>query len=349
MKKKTWFILGLAFILIVVGGASSLFYFQGLEAEREKNTVNKEYKYDGSEELIINVNNRTSLFLETSNNDTVYMKKQSFDYNTANKDKTDWKIDKTGNTTTITINNEGKIKNFEPSLFNFGDFSNNSINLQIPEKYKKVTINGNSLDIFTNSLVLTTLNLQTKHGSINANDLIVESLTIDNTNGSTYLNETKVEKELNLTASNGGVTLDEVSFEKLNAQLTNGGIDTSSTKGDMTIVNHNGSIVINHPKGDVKANNKNGDISFQATSVNYDLDLETVHGKIEISMDEDAYSKNKVDLSTKFGGISIFNENLDSSTEYSRNTGTKTIKAVTKNGNISIDEYYDDDPEYWDE
>jgi flagellar basal body-associated protein FliL len=65
MKKRTWFVLIMAFLLIITGASGSIFYFQKLEAERAKSDVNKKFKYDNSEELVLNVKNRATLYEKT--------------------------------------------------------------------------------------------------------------------------------------------------------------------------------------------------------------------------------------------------------------------------------------------
>lgn len=346
MKKITWFILITAALLIITGAAGSIFYFQKLEVERSKSDINKKFKYDNSEELVLNIKNRATLYLNTSQDNYVHMKKQGLSYGNTKKDETNWDVKKEGNKTIVTIDNQNIQQRIQPTIFSFGDIYDDSISLSLPENYKKITINGDSLDIQTYDLTLSKLDIKTKYGYIDANDLISEELTIDSYHGDVFLNEAKIEKDLTIESTNGNISIEDSSFTNLKASLKNGDISTGNTKGNMTISNVSGNTYINHTKGSTTLDNKNGDIIFHSDQVNYDTILDSVHGSILIEVDEKSYNRNKVDLSTTFGIVSIFNENLSSETTFSKNKGTNLLKATSKNGDITVNQLDEDDTEY---
>lgn len=346
MKKRTWFVLIMAFLLIVTGASGSIFYFQKLEAERAKSDVNKKFKYDNSEELVLNIKNRATLYLSTSQDDYVHMRKQGLSYGNTKENQTTWDIKKDGNKTIVTIDNKNMQQRIQPAIFSFGDIYDDSISLGLPENYKKITIKGNNLDISTYGLILTNLDVETKYGSVDANDLTTEELTINSSHGDIYLYDAKIEKDLALNSTNGNITVEDTSFSNLTAELKNGDMTTGNTKGNLKIDNVSGNTSVNHTKGTVAINNKNGDITFHSNQVNYDVSAETVHGNIFIEVDKRSYKRNKVDFSTHLGVVSIFNENLSSETKFSRDKGVNTIKAVSKNGDINVNELDEDDTEY---
>ncbi|MEG0285561.1 MAG: DUF4097 family beta strand repeat-containing protein [Vagococcus sp.] len=346
MKKRIWFVLIVATLLIITGAAGSIYHFQKLEAERAKSDINKKFKYDNSEELVLNIKNRASLYLSTSEDDYVHMKKQGLSYGNTKKDETSWDIKKEGNKTTVTIDNQNMQQRIQPTVFNFGDIYDDSISLSLPENYKKITINGNSLDIHTYELTLSKLDIKTKYGFVDANDLITEELTIESHHGDVFLNEAKIEKDLNIDSTNGNITIQDASFMNLKSTLKNGDIVTGNTKGNMDISNTSGNTYINHTKGTTKVDNKNGDVIFHSNQVNYDTTLESVHGTIFIEIDQQSYDRNKMDFATNFGVVSIFNENLSSETKFSKDKGTHLLKATSKNGDITVNELDEDDTEY---
>lgn len=346
MKKKTWFILITAFILIIIGASGSIFYFQKLEAERAKSDINKKFKYDNSEELVLNIKNRATLYLSTSQDDYVHMRKQGLSYGNTKDNKTTWDMKKDGNKTIVTIDNQNIQQRIQPAIFSFGDIYDDSISLSLPENYKKITIKGSNLDINTYSLILSKLDIETKYGSIDANDLTTEELTVNSNHGNIFLYDAKIEKDLTLNSTNGNISVEDTTFSNLSANLSNGDFTAGNTKGNITISNTSGDTSVNHTKGTVAINNKNGDITFHSNLVNYDVSTETVHGNIFIEVDKKSYDRNKVDFSTHLGIVSIFNENLSSETKFSRDKGNHTIKAISKNGDINVIELDEDDTEY---
>lgn len=346
MKKRTWFILIMAIVLIVTGASGSIFYFQKLETERAKSDINKKFKYDNSEELVLNIKNRATLFLSTSQDDYVHMRKQGLSYGNTKKNQTNWDIKKDGNKTIVTIDNQNMQQRVQPAIFSFGDIYDDSISLSLPENYKKIIIKGHNLDINTYNLTLTNLDVETKYGSVDANDLITEELTVNSSHGDIYLYDAKIEKDLTLNSTNGNITIEDTTFSNLTANLKNGDITTGNTKGDLNIDNISGNTSINHTKGKVAINNKNGDITFHSNQVNYDVNAETVHGNIFIEIDKKSYERNKVDFSTHLGIVSIFNENLSSETKFAKDKGINTIKANSKNGDITVNKLDEDDTEY---
>ena len=323
-----------------------IYYFQKLEAERAKSDVNKKFKYDNSEELVLNIKNRATLFLSTSQDDYVHMRKQGLSYGNTKENKTTWDTKKEGNKTIITIDNKNMQQRMQPVIFSFGDIYDDSISLSLPENYKKITIVENNLDINTYDLILSKLDIETKYGSVNANSLTTEELKVTSNHGDIYLYDAKIEKDLTLDTTNGNISVEDTAFSNLSANLKNGDITTGNTKGNMTIDNVSGNTSVNHTKGTVNINNKNGDITFHSNQVNYDVNAETVHGNIFIELDKQSYDRNKVDFSTNLGIVSIFNENLSSETKFSRDKGTNMIKATSKNGDINVNELDEDDTEY---
>lgn len=346
MKKRIWFILALATLLIIVGGVGSVVSFQKLEAERQKSDINKKFKYDNSEELVLNIKNRATLHLSTSEDNYVHMKKQGLSYGNISEEKTTWDIQKEGKQTIVTIDNKNKQQKLQPVFFSFGDIYDDSISLSLPENYKKITIKGHNLDISAYDLTLTKLDVKTKYGNVDANELISEELAIETSYGDTYLNDTRVEKDIKVTSTNGNISVQDTSFTNLIAETNLGDVFTANTKGNLAITNQSGETNINHTKGKVTVDNKNSDIYFHSNNINYDVALNSIHGNIQMEIDKESYNRNKFNLETNFGLISIFNKNLSSETTYSSDKGKNKIQGITKNGDISIYELDEDDTEY---
>lgn len=346
MKKRILFLLGFAFILIIVGGTGSMFFYQQLEAERKESEINKKFKYDNSEELILDIKNSATINLSTSDDDYVHMNKQGLTLGSSKKESTTWNIDKKENKTTVTIDNKISTRKFQPGVFTFSDISDDSISLKVPEKYKKITIKGDKTDIFADSLTLNNLNVQSKKSSFSSSNITIQNLTVDTKYGDIFISDGKFEEDVKLTTVTGGIHVENALFRKMTMSAKNGDTFTANTKGNLKIDNQNGSTSINHTKGLATIENKNGDIFFHSNNITQDVSLETVNGSIQMEIDKKSYEKNKVDFKTDFGLLSIFNKNLSSETTFSNNKGDSLIKATSKNGDISVSELDSDDTKY---
>ncbi|MEG0255284.1 DUF4097 family beta strand repeat-containing protein [Vagococcus sp.] len=349
MKKRTLFLLGFAFILIIIGGVGSIFFYQQLEAERKDSEVNKKFKYDHSDELILNIKNSATINLSTSDDDYVHMNKQGLTFGSEKKESTTWNIDKKEKTTTVTIDNKISKQKFQPGVFTFSDISDDSISLKVPEKYKKITIKGDKVEIAANGLTLNNLDIQSKISNFYSNDVTVQDLTVDTKTGDINIDGGKFENNVKLSTLTGNIHVENTFFNKLDMSTKNGEVFTANTKGDLKIDNQNGNTSINHTKGLASVNNKNGEIYFHSNNITQDVTLETVNGAIQMEVDKDSYNKNKVDFKTNYGLLSIFNKNLSSETTFSNSKGKVLIKATSKNGDISVNELDPDDTKYEDD
>ena len=348
MKKQTIFMIALGFILMIAGGVGSLFYYQQLETQRQNNDVHEKFKYDNSEELEITIKNGASLHLSTSDDDYVHMNKQGVSYNKNDKNSASWTVEKNGKKTFVKIDNKSSVTQNGPNFFNFGNIYDDNISLSFPSNYKKIVVKGKNLDVNAYDLTLTNLSVESGSGSIYASGLVSDELSIESKHGDIRLQEGKIAKDVAITSTNGNVSVEDTSFTNLKAKLTNGDIVTGNTRGDINITNQSGYTSVNHQRGQTDIESTNGDIMFHGNDVNHDVALQTVHGDIQFEIDEDSYDNNKFDLSTQYGIVSIFNKNLSSDTTYKSNKGKSTIKASSKNGDISVDQIDDDDTEYHD-
>ncbi len=349
MKKRTLLTLGVAFILIIIGGIGSIFFYQRLTAERKASEVNKQFKYDNSDELILDIKNNVAIHLSTSEDEYVHMNKQGLNFGSNQKDSATWNVNKKDKKTTVTIDNKISDQSFKPSVLSFGSISDDRIFLKLPENYKKITIKGDKVDINADDLTLKKLDVDTKRSSFYSNNLTIQELTINNKYGDLYIDEGKFEKDVTLNTTSGNIHVENAIFNSLNMETKNGDTFTANTKGDLKIVNQYGTTSINHTTGLVDVDNKNNDIYFHANNVNHDTTLNTVHGGIQIEIDPASYKENKVDFKTEYGVLSIFNKNLSSDTSFSSNKGKASIKATSKNGDITVSEIEKDDTKYEDD
>lgn len=348
MKKFKIFILVFAFLLIIGGGIGSIVFYQKLEVERKASEVNKKFKYDGSEELVLELKNGATVYLSPSQDDYVHMNKQGLTFNNKQSDATSWDIQKKDKQTLVTIDNKNPQKRLQPSVFSFDDISDDSIALRLPEKYKKIIIKGEKVDVTVNNLLLSQLEIQTTRGYVGIDDLSAQSLIVDSHHGDISVSQSKIEKDISLNTSSGTLSTRDTVFSELDMKVKNGDVFTSNTKGNMTITNQNGRSEINHTKGSTTINNKNGDIFYHSNNITHDVSLESTHGSIQIELDKPSYNKNKIDLKTEYGLLSIFNKNLSSETTFASNKGDALIKAYSKNGDITINELDSDDTQYED-
>lgn len=348
MKKFKIFVLVFALLLIVGGGIGSVIFYQKLEVERKASEVNKKFKYDGSEELVLELKNGATVYLSPSQDDYVHMNKQGLTFSNNQNESTNWDIQKKDKKTLVTIDNKRQHKKIQPSVFSFNDISDDSISLRLPEKYKKITIKGEKVDVNVNTLLLSQLEIQTNRGYIGINDLSAQSLIVNNQHGDISVSQSKIEKNILLNTSSGNLSVDDTLFSELDMKVKNGDAFTANTKGNITIDNQNGQSEINHTKGSVNITNKNGDVFYHSNNITHDVALETTHGNLTIELDKPSYNKNKFDLKTEYGLLSIFNKNLSSETTFTSNKGDALIKATSKNGDITINELDSDDTQYED-
>ncbi|MGX7025688.1 DUF4097 family beta strand repeat-containing protein [Vagococcus hydrophili] len=346
MKKFKIGVLVFAVLLVIGGGASSIVFYQKLEAEREASEVNKKFKYDGSDELVLEIKNGAMVYLSPSQDDYVHMNKQGLTFSNNKSEATNWDIQKKDKQTVVTIENKSQKKKVQPTVFSFNDISDDSISLRLPEKYKKIIIRGEKVDVNVDSLSLTQLEIQTTRGSTNVNNVSAQSLIANGHHGDIYVSDAKIEKNMALNTTSGNISTADSVFTDLEMKVKNGDTFTANTKGNVTIENQNGHSDINHTKGTVSVNNKNGDIFYHSNNITHDTTLETTHGNIQMEMDKPSYNKNKMDLKTEYGSLSIFNKNLSSETNFSSNKGDSLIKAISKNGDITVSELDPDDTQY---
>lgn len=346
MKKRTLLILGLAFILIIAGGLGSIFFYQRLDAEKKASEINKKFKYDNSEELVLDIKNSAAIHLATSDDEYVHMNKQGLNFGSKQKESATWNVVKKDKKTTVTIDNKVSDKTIKPAIFNFESISDDSIFLKLPENYKKITIKGDKVDISADDLSLAKLDVDIKRGNFYSNNLTIQDLTINNKFGDLYVQDGKFEKDVKLVTSTGNIHVENAIFKSLEMETKNGDAFTANTKGNLKISNQYGNTSINHTIGLVDVDNKNSDIFFHSNNISHDVKLNTVHGNIQLEMDKASYNDNKMDLKTDYGIVSIFNKNLSSETSFTSDKGDASIKATSKNGDISVNEIDKDDTKY---
>lgn len=346
MKKRTLLILGLAFILIIIGGLGSIFFYHQLDTEKKASEINKKFKYDNSEELILDIKNSASIQLTTSDDEYVHMNKQGLNFGNNQKESATWNVVKKDKKTTVIIDNKVSDKTLKPSFFNFESISDDSIFLKLPENYKKISIKGDKVDLNVDSLSLDKLAVDFKRGSFSSRNLTTQELTVNNKFGDLSIFDSKFEKDIKLVSSTGNINVENTIFKSLQMETKNGDAFTANTKGNLKISNQYGNTSINHTLGLVDIDNKNGDIFFHSNNISHDVTLNTVHGNIQLEIDKNSYNNNKINLKTEYGIVSIFNKNLSSETSFTSDKGKALIKATSKNGDISVNELDKDDTKY---
>lgn len=346
MKKKTLFILSLAILLMITGGIGATIFYQRLEAERKASEVSEKFKYDGTKELELVFKNGANVNISTSEDDYIRMNKNGINFGKQPKQSATWDIQTKNDKTIVTIDNNIKEQQIERRFFSFGSITEDSIYLRLPDKYDSIKIAGNNVNVNVDRLSTQTLSLESKRGYISVYDSNVQNLAAETKYGDIDINGVKAEEAITLTSLAGNISAQDSRSNALTITSKNGDIFSANTKGNLTMASDNGFISVNHTIGLTDIKNKNNDIFYHTDKMTKDVTLETTHGDIAIETDKPSIEKNSVKFDTTNGVISIFNKNLSSETEYKQTKGDATISAISKNGNINVDELEDDDDHY---
>lgn len=108
-----------------------------------------------------------------------------------------------------------------------------------------------------------------------------------------------VEATVRVGAVNGQIRVSGVAGE-VNLQNVNGAVYAERIAGRLSAATQNGSIGIEEAAGGTRARATNGSISYRG-AVAADLDLATVHGRIELEVPRD--SRFALDAESTFGGV----------------------------------------------
>lgn len=348
MKKRHLTIMGIAIIFILCGGIGSGIFYKRLSDEKAASEVQKKFKYDQSDHLVLNFKNGSNVNLSYSGDDYIRMNKSGLNFDSSSKENTTWEIEKKEQTTTVTIDNKINEQKIEPRFFDFGSITDDTIYLTLPDGYKSVTLKGDNLNVYASDLTLDAFTVTNKKGDISLSSINSKDLTAITKYGYVDVNHTKVEHTLTLESGTGSIYYKDANAKEALITSKSGDILTGNTKGDLTIKNQHGTTNINHVAGKVNVENKNNDITFHSNSIKNDVDLSTIHGDITVEVDKPSYKELKKDFETINGVIEIFNENLSSDTEFKENKGNKLLLIRSKNGNITVDELDEDDTHYED-
>lgn len=196
---------------------------------------------------------------------------------------------------------------------------------------------------------------------INNDRAVIETKTPRITNGSVGIRMTiyvPAEVDIDLTTSNGGVTLHPGLKGNAKLKSSNGALSIEGLEGSVYAKTSNGAIDIIDVIGDVEGITSNGSIKFRGAQLTKDVILSTSNGRIDVSTGELVGQRYR--LSTSNGSIDLTlpegtGYDLDASTRSGRikyngksssersvrepiNGGGTKVEIETSNGSITIEE-----------
>lgn len=354
MKKRTIFLLSLSIILILIGSVGAGVNYAQLRTEQEKTAVSKKVKYDGSKELVLNFKNSANVQLYNSEDDYIYMSKSGLSLGSKQTQNTDWSVEKDKQRTTVTIDNEKHAvdTDLEFLYFDFGSVSDDTIYLSIPKNYTHITINGKNVSLYAEGLtteeVIIDLNNSTSHGYVNLFNLRGQNVSVKAEKSDIVAEGLMLKGNLSIDTTTGSIRAQDTAAETVRLVSQSGDLFASDTKGTLSLESTDGVISINQAIGEVTAKNDANDIYYHGNKITHPVTIDSVHGDLHLELTESALEKNKIDFSTEYGVVSIFNKNLSSESSYEKKQGNLLIKASSISGDIYLDETDDDDTYYGD-
>lgn len=348
MKKRTFFAIVIAIIFMIVGGIGTFITQKKLVNEREKNTIHKKIKSNKNKTLDIHFNTPTSVTLTHSDNQYIYMDKQGVDFRLDNNKQADWTFKEEKNTSSLTINNPttNKENPYPFAIFNINNYTDDTVYLRIPTHYETVTINGKNVNLSMHDFSMDNIKLNMENGSASLSGIRANQVSQPKQDTDFSLDDSKISEELSVNTKLYDINVLNTTAKLMTLTTDMGDVFTANTKGDLKITTVDGDISINHTTGKSVVASKHGDVLFHDNHIDFDTELMTTNGNIDIETDESSISDNKLDFETTLGDISIFNKNLSSNRKYKTNKGTISIKATSKNGEIEVEELDSDDTQY---
>ncbi len=172
------------------------------------------------------------------------------------------------------------------------------------------------------------INIDTNNSSISAENISAENIIVDTSNGSVFLSNIKINKNIITNSSNGRINIENINAENMSLNTSNGRIDLKNITSKQ-----------------LKAYTSNGAVT--ASNINAeDVEFSTSNGKIEIS---NISSKNDFTSVTSNGSIILKNissphtlfdtSNGSISGNMLGKVGDYYIKSGTSNGNDSLAVY----------
>jgi hypothetical protein len=156
------------------------------------------------------------------------------------------------------------------------------------------------------------------------------NLDLSSSNGGISLSEV-VGERARLRTSNGALVLDDVFFDEFDGGTSNGRISGYFESPDTSLVTSNGAVDLELPctiSGDYEISTSNAGVDFKVSSSNdvgYDLSLSTSNGNINIDLPDLEYSTNQR------------NRAIAETADFSSKDVQITIEAGTSNSSIDIE------------
>lgn len=143
----------------------------------------------------------------------------------------------------------------------------------------------------------------------------------------------KVFESIRMEIYNGKLKANQLYATHVNAEADNAEIRLEAVEAEHVMVaTNNGTIVLAHVTGDVTGETKNGSIHMLTQNLDYNLDLKTINGSIEIETDQEPANA-FLDLRVRNGRTHVFGD-PDWPSVYGN--GEHLIKLRTENGSITI-------------
>ena len=98
----------------------------------------------------------------------------------------------------------------------------------------------------------------------------------------------KVFESIRMEINNGKLKANQLYATHVNAEADNAEIRLEAVEAEhVQVATNNGTIVLAHVTGDVTGETKNGSIHMLTQNLDYNLDLKTINGSIEIETDQE--------------------------------------------------------------
>ena len=347
MKKRTIFAIILSFIFIVIGGVGAFITQGQLVKERENNAINKKIPTKDNKQLDITINSSAKLNITRSDDRNIYMDKQGIDFKLDKKEQADCTFKEEKDTSSLTINNPTTSKSnpYPFMVFDLYSYSDDTIYLRVPSHFETININGKHVNLNIYDFTMNNINLNVENGEISLYNIKANQVTQQQNNTNVHVDSSKIQEKLSINSMYDIVVINTTAKE-INLTSDMGDITTGNTKGDLALYSKDGGISVNHTSGKSTVETKHGDILFHDNNIDFDTILTSTNGDIDIETDSKSIDKNQIDFETNLGEISIFNKNLSSERKYKTDKGKISFKAISKNGDIEVEELDSDDTQY---
>lgn len=348
MKKRTFFTIIIAILFIIVGGIGVFVTQNQLVEEREQNAVNKKILTKKNKELEIRFDSPTMVTITRSDDKHIYMNKQGVDFKLDKKKQADCTFTEKDSTSLLTIKNPStETKGAYPfSIFSLNRYIDDTVYLRVPTHYETVIVNGEMIHLSMYDFSADTITLSLSNGSVSLDNIRAKKLIQTEQATDFIIENSKISEQLSISSQYNDITILNSTAKLMTLKTEIGSIFTGNTKGDMEVNTQEGDVSINHTTGKSTIHTIHGDILFHDNTIDFDTELISTNGDIDIETDNASIESNQLNFETTLGDISIFNKNLSSDRKYKTNKGKISIKAMTKNGDIDVEELDTDDTHY---